>query len=106
MNGTNISGMMYVTHAVLNAAFIPNNSGTILNVSSITGLAAPPFPGEVVYHTNKAGVEGFSNAIRNELCGKDIKVLVVRPGPVGNHFHQQRVGHDQKQYDDFFDGYT
>ncbi|KAB8596095.1 hypothetical protein FH972_025804 [Carpinus fangiana] len=106
MNGTNISGMMYATHAVLNKAFVPQNSGTILNISSITALIAPPFPGEVVYHADKAAVEGFSNALRNELCGKDIKVLVVRPGPVGNHFHQQRTGYDKDQYDEFFDGYT
>jgi 3-hydroxy acid dehydrogenase/malonic semialdehyde reductase len=28
--------------------------GIILNVSSITGLEVPPFPGEAVYHANEA----------------------------------------------------
>lgn len=113
MNDTNIKGTMNITHAVLSLAMIPSSpsgrnvgTGTIINISSITGLTAPPFPGEAVYHTNKAGLEGFSNSLRNELSGTDVKVLVVRPGCVATHFHEQRVGYDKKAYDEFFEGYT
>ena len=66
----------------------------------------PPFPGECIYHTTKAAMEGFSNSLSNELCGTDIKVLVLRPGCVATHFHHQRVRYDDKQYEDFFEGYT
>jgi len=105
MNNTNINGYMFMSHAVLNKSMIPRNSGTILNITSITGLEVPPFPGEAVYHANKACQEAFTNALRNELSGTDIRVLVLRPGCVATHFHEQRVGYDRRLYEEFFGGY-
>lgn len=80
-------------------------AGTILNVTSTTGLEVPPFPGEAVYHSSKAAQEAFSNVLRTELQGTNIKVLALRPGVVATNFHEQRVGYDKKQYDDFMDGF-
>ncbi|OBT83117.1 hypothetical protein VE02_08070 [Pseudogymnoascus sp. 03VT05] len=106
MNNTNINGMMFMTYAVLNDSFMKKKAGTILNISSITGLEVPPFPGESVYHAGKAAQEAFSNALRNELSGTDIRVLVLRPGCVATNFHSLRVGHDKSQYEKFFEGFT
>ena len=97
---------MFTTHAVLNASFMKKKAGTVLNVTSTTALEAPPFPGEAVYHANKACQEGFTNALRNELQGSNIRVLALRPGVVATHFHRQRVQHDDKQYDEFMQGFT
>ncbi|EPS32883.1 hypothetical protein PDE_07844 [Penicillium oxalicum 114-2] len=105
MISTNINGPMFVTHSVLNRSMISRNSGTILNITSVTGLEVPPFPGEAVYHSTKAGQEAFTNALRNELVGTDIRVLALRPGCVATHFHSLRVGHDRQMYDEFFEGY-
>jgi NADP-dependent 3-hydroxy acid dehydrogenase YdfG len=105
MNSTNINGYMYTTHAVLNRSFMPRKSGTILNITSVTGLEVPHFPGEAVYHANKACQEAFSNALCNELSGTNIKVLVLRPGIVATHFHSLRVGHDRGMYDEFMQGF-
>lgn len=105
---TNVSGYFYVTHAVLNAGgMMKAKSGVILNISSTTGLEVPPFPGEAIYHTSKAAQEAFSNVLRTELQGTNIKVLVLRPGVVANtNFHELRVGYgDGKElYDDFMKG--
>ncbi|OJI97567.1 hypothetical protein ASPVEDRAFT_36988 [Aspergillus versicolor CBS 583.65] len=105
MNGTNISGVMYTTHSVLNRSMWPRKRGTIINVSSVTGLECPPFNGEAVYHANKACLEGFTNSLRMETAGSDIRVLTLRPGCVVNHFHLQRVKYDQDAMDEFFYGY-
>lgn len=105
MNNTNINGLMFTTYAVLNASMMPRKAGTILNVTSVTALEAPPFPGESVYHCNKAAQEAFTNALRNELCGTNIRVLALRPGCVATNFHSLRVGHDKEKYDKFFEGY-
>lgn len=51
-----------------------------MNITSVTGLEVPPFPGEAVYHSNKAGQEAFTNALRNELSKTNIRVLALRPG--------------------------
>lgn len=109
MISTNINGLLYVSHAVLNHAMLNEKygagSGTVLNITSITGLEVPPFTGEAVYHANKAFQEAFTNALRNELSGTNVRVLALRPGCVATNFHSLRVGHDKKQYDAFFDGF-
>jgi len=106
MNATNVSGYMYATHSVLNRAMKPGSArGTILNITSTTALEAPPFPGEAVYHANKACQEGFTNSLRNELVGTDIRVLALRPGVVAGHFHKLRVGGDEGAYEGFMEGY-
>ncbi|KAF2021195.1 NAD(P)-binding protein [Aaosphaeria arxii CBS 175.79] len=105
MNNTNINGMMFVTHSVLNRSMMPHKAGTILNITSITGLEVPPFPGEAVYHANKACQEAFSNSLRNELSETNIRVLVLRPGCVATNFHSLRVGHVKEKYDKFFEGF-
>ena len=79
--------------------------GTILNISSVTGLEVPPFPGEAVYHASKAFQEAFTNVLRTELQKTNIKVLELRPGVVATNSHEQRVGYDKEQYDDFMDGF-
>ncbi|KAJ5322735.1 hypothetical protein N7452_011024 [Penicillium brevicompactum] len=91
MNNTNINGYMYMTYAVLNKALLKKKAGTILNVTSITGL--------------EACQEAFTNAIRNELNGTDIRVLALRPGCVATNFHSQRVGHNKEMYNSFFEGF-
>ncbi|KAL4874521.1 hypothetical protein BJY04DRAFT_12979 [Aspergillus karnatakaensis] len=106
MNSTNINGLMFVTYAVLNSGMLGRKEGTILNVTSTTALEAPPFSGEAVYHSNKAAQEGFTNALRNELVGTNIRVLALRPGVVATNFHSLRVGHDKEKYDSFMEGFT
>jgi 3-hydroxy acid dehydrogenase/malonic semialdehyde reductase len=91
MTGTNINGYMFATYAVLNEGKMKaRGKGTILNVTSTTGLEVPPFPGEAVYHASKACQEAFTNVLRTELVGTDIKVLALRPGVVATNFHEQR----------------
>lgn len=98
---------MFVTYSVLNHSMHTSTrkTGTILNITSTTALEAPPFPGESVYHANKACQEAFTNALRNELCGTDIRVLALRPGVVATHFHRQRVGFDGAMYEEFMKGF-
>ncbi|KAL0940455.1 short chain dehydrogenase reductase family [Colletotrichum truncatum] len=107
MANTNVNGMMFVTHSVLNRSMMTRKpgEGTILNITSVTGLEVPPFSGEAVYHASKAFQEAFTNSIRNELVNTNIKVLALRPGVVATNFHSLRVGHDKEKYDSFIEGY-
>lgn len=106
MTGTNINGYMFATYAVLNEGeMMKRKEGTILNITSVTGLEVPPFPGEAVYHSSKAAQEAFTNVLRTELQDSNIKVLALRPGVVATHFHEQRVGYDKGMYDEFMEGY-
>jgi len=58
-----------------------------------------------VYRSNKAAQEAFTNALRNELSGTNIRVMALQPGCVATNFHSQRVGHDKEMYNSFFEGF-
>lgn len=106
MTSTNLSGLLYTTHAVLNAGqMLTLPTATILNLTSVTGLEVPPFPGESIYHATKAAQEAFTNALRVELSGTNVRVLALRPGVVATHFHRQRVGYDDEEYEGFMKGF-
>ena len=75
MCNTNIQGTMFCTYATLNArGMMRRQKGTVLNFTSVTGLEAPPIPGEAVYHSSKAFQEAFTNVLRTELQTTNIKV--------------------------------
>src|SRR3954471_2810918 len=52
--------------------------GKIVNVSSMGGKLT--FPGGGVYHASKHAVEALSDALRFELAGFGIDVIVIEPG--------------------------
>jgi short-subunit dehydrogenase len=65
------------------------NRGGILNVASIAGFL--PGPGMAVYYASKAYVLSFSEALREELAPRGVRVTVLCPGPVASEF-QARAG--------------
>lgn len=106
MTATNVDGVLYAAHAALNqGGMLEAARGAVVNVTSVTGLEVPPFPGEAVYHATKAAQEAFTNALRNELRETNIRVIAIRPGVVATNFHEQRVGYDRGMYEGFVEGY-
>jgi len=65
------------------------NRGGILNVGSIAGFL--PGPGMAVYYASKAYVLSFSEALRQELAPRGVRVTALCPGPVPSEF-QKRAG--------------
>jgi len=55
-------------------------SGRIVNISSIGGKIATPFGGW--YHASKFALEGLSDSLRNEVKQFGIDVVVIEPGGV------------------------
>jgi NAD(P)-dependent dehydrogenase (short-subunit alcohol dehydrogenase family) len=74
---TNLFGALWVTQAAL--PFLrEQGSGHIIQVSSIGGISAFPLVG--IYHASKWGLEGFSQALAQEVAGFGIHVTLVEPG--------------------------
>ncbi|HEY4451951.1 MAG TPA: SDR family oxidoreductase [Solirubrobacteraceae bacterium] len=74
---TNLFGALWVTQAAL--PFLrEQGSGHIVQVSSIGGISA--FPSVGIYHASKWGLEGFSQALAQEVDGFGIHVTLVEPG--------------------------
>ena len=81
----NLLGLMYCTHAALPhllaaAADSPRQAADLINVSSIAGRF--PRSGSSGYNATKFGVTGFSEAIRQEVTKRHVRVAVLEPGAV------------------------
>jgi NADP-dependent 3-hydroxy acid dehydrogenase YdfG len=81
----NVRGLLYVTRAALPhllqaAEDSPRRVADVVNISSTAGRVARP--GTAVYNLTKFGVNGFTEALRQELIQKRVRVSVVEPGTV------------------------
>ncbi len=74
---TNVFGAFWVTQAAL-PYLREQKSGHILQVSSIGGISA--FAGIGAYHASKWALEGFSQALAQEVADFGIHVTLIEPG--------------------------
>jgi NAD(P)-dependent dehydrogenase (short-subunit alcohol dehydrogenase family) len=74
---TNLFGAVWITQAAL-PIMRAQGSGHIIQVSSIGGVSA--FPGVGAYHASKWALEGFSQALSQEVAGFGINVTLIEPG--------------------------
>jgi len=72
---TNFFGMVYCTKFAL--PYLLMQKGTIIGMSSITGLT--PLPGRTGYTASKHAMDGFLNTLRLENQSKGLHVLIVHP---------------------------
>jgi NADP-dependent 3-hydroxy acid dehydrogenase YdfG len=91
MLGTNLAGLLNCVHAALPhllraAERDPRYVADIVNVSSVAGRF--PRAGYAVYNATKHGVNGFSEALRQEVGGRGVRVSVVEPGAVRTELHR------------------
>ena len=74
---TNVFGALWVTQAAL--PFLrEQRSGHIIQVSSIGGITA--FAGIGAYHASKWALEGFSQALAQEVAPFGVHVTLIEPG--------------------------
>lgn len=81
----NLKGLLYTTHAALPhlikaAQDSPRNVADIINISSVAGRRARAGAG--VYNATKFGVVALTEALRQEVTGRHVRVSVVEPGVV------------------------
>src|ERR687883_2114752 len=74
---TNVFGLGRMCQLVL-PGMRAQRWGRIVNLSSMGGRFT--FPGGGVYHATKHAVEALSDALRFEVAGFGVKVIVIEPG--------------------------
>lgn len=80
---TNVFGLLRLTQLVL-PGMRAQNSGRIFNLSSMGGRLT--LPGGGIYHATKYAVEALSDALRFEVAGFGIDVVVIEPGIIKTEF--------------------
>ncbi|MGA9101890.1 oxidoreductase [Aeromicrobium sp.] len=85
---TNVFGLLRLSQLVL-PSMRAQGDGRIVNISSMGGRLV--FPGGGAYHATKYAVEAFSDAMRFEVSGFGIKVIIIEPGLITSNFDQAAV---------------
>lgn len=80
---TNVLGLIALSQLVL-PGMRRQRWGRIVNISSVGGKLT--FPGGAFYHATKHAVEALSDALRFEVRGFGIDVVVVEPGLIKTAF--------------------
>jgi NAD(P)-dependent dehydrogenase (short-subunit alcohol dehydrogenase family) len=77
---------------------LTSSRGSIVNVSSVTGLRA--FPGVLAYCVSKAAVDQLTRCAALELAAKGVRINAVNPGVVVSNLHR-RGGMNEENYEKF-----
>ena len=85
---TNLVGSIQVIRAAL-PYLRAQGGGRILQVSSEGGQIA--YPNFSLYHASKWGIEGFVEAVAQEVAPFHIEFTLVEPGPTGTNFGSSLV---------------
>ncbi|HEV2903556.1 MAG TPA: SDR family oxidoreductase, partial [Pyrinomonadaceae bacterium] len=80
---TNVFGVFYCCREAI-PAMRQRGGGYIINISSLAGVNA--HPRMAAYNASKFGLNGFSEALMQEVRHDNIKVSYVMPGSVNTEF--------------------
>jgi NADP-dependent 3-hydroxy acid dehydrogenase YdfG len=86
---TNVFGLIRMSQLVL-PGMREQGWGKIVNVGSMGGRLT--FPGGGIYHATKHAVEAISDAMRFEVQGFGVDVILVEPGLIKTRFGETAVG--------------
>jgi len=86
---TNVFGLIRMCQLVL-PGMRERGEGTIVNIGSMGGRLT--FPGGGIYHATKYAVEAISDALRFEVRGFGVHVVLVEPGLITTNFGEVAAG--------------
>lgn len=89
---TNLFGVFYTCHYAI-PLMKKAGGGYIINISSLAGQNA--HPKMAAYNASKFGLNGFSEALMQEVRADEIKVSYICPGSVNTYFGGDEPSADQ-----------
>ena len=96
----NFFGTLKMTQAIL-PHMRQNKEGHIVQISSHGGIKA--FAGFGIYNASKFALEGFSEALAQEVEPLGIKVSIIEPGPFRTNFAGKGLGEAAQVIEDYTD---
>lgn len=89
----NVFGLQELTNRLL-PRMRALGEGRIINISSVLGRVTLPYLG--CYSGSKHALESFTDAMRIELGGSGIGVVLIEPGPIATEFRTNLVTYAQE----------
>lgn len=75
---TSLNGFYYVTRRLISKMMMRKHGGSIVNMSSLSGLKG--MPGQTNYSAAKAALIGATKALAQEVASRGVRVNAVTPG--------------------------
>jgi NAD(P)-dependent dehydrogenase (short-subunit alcohol dehydrogenase family) len=91
---TNLFGVFYTCHHAI-PLIKKRGGGHIINISSLAGQNA--HPRMAAYNASKFGLNGFTEAMMQEVRDDNIKVSLICPGSVNTEFGNKEIS-DEKSW--------
>jgi NAD(P)-dependent dehydrogenase (short-subunit alcohol dehydrogenase family) len=85
---TNLFGQIDLTNRLL-PGMRAKGAGRIVMNSSVLGFVSTPWRG--AYVATKFALEGITDAMRMELAGSGLHVVLIEPGPIATAFRQNAI---------------
>lgn len=98
---TNITANFRMVHLVL-PWMLKNGGGDIINLCSVAGHYT--YQGGAAYCATKHAVKAFTRVVREETCGKNIRIMQISPGMVNTEFSTVRFRGDKDAADTVYKG--
>ena len=89
--GVDLLAPIALTQALL-THLVERGSGQLVMISSVAGKAGVPL--RTAYCAAKHGLIGYADALRSEVAGQGVKVLVVTPGSVRTNVSRNALNAD------------
>lgn len=85
---TNLFGQIDLTNRLIPAMRAQGRGRIVMN-SSVLGFVSLPFRG--AYVATKFALEGLTDALRRELGGTGIRVVLIEPGPIASRLRANAI---------------
>lgn len=102
MIDTNVTGLLYMTRALL-PFMVQRNSGHVVNIGSIAGHQV--YQKGAVYNATKFAVRALNEGMSLDLLGTNIRVSSIDPGLVETEFSEVRFHGDSEKAETVYQGY-
>jgi NAD(P)-dependent dehydrogenase (short-subunit alcohol dehydrogenase family) len=97
----NLDGAFRCTRTALRSGMLEREEGTILILSSLTGIVGVPRTGP--YTVSKHGLQGMTSVLAKELRDTDIRISNLCPGQVDTEMTEGMTTVDRLETDDVAD---
>lgn len=94
---TNLKSVFNLTKAAIRP-FLKNKSGVFINMSSVVGGGGNA--GQANYAASKAGIEGFTKSVAQELGSRNIRANAIAPGFIETEMTAELNEEVRKQWAD------
>lgn len=99
---TNVTGMIRVCHAVI-PGMLTRGRGQVVTLGSTAGLRV--HADYSVYNTSKHAVRAFTEALRTDYKGTDLRVTEILPGLTRTEFAARRYRGDEAKGQAYYEGF-